>query len=260
MTGMIEDEKFAAALEECCRRQPRGEDDVSFLDEYPAEYRTELARLVPLSARLDNLRRDPAPAFQARLETRLLATYDVARQPSPARRGGFLGPLWRTLRRLPTAAVLVVILLLASGGGVGVVQASDGSLPDSPLYSVKTAREWLSLNLASNPENKVGVYAGLINERSRELERAVRLDKPRRVIVALSVGLSWTVDQAVDAARALQTQGRPQPAARATTALLNAQRQVEKLAAQASPQTRPVLQRLNVFLGDEARRLSEPVL
>lgn len=257
---MLEDEKFAAALEQCCRRAQRGEDPASFLDEYPCEYRAELRRLVPLSAQLADLRRDPSPAFQARLEAQLLALHSGAQRHSSSRLAGFFSPLWRTARRLPTAAVLVIALLLTSGGGLGVVQASDGSLPDSPLYNVKTAREWVSLNLASNPENKVGVYAGLINERSRELERAVRLDKPRRVIVALTVSLSWNVGQAVDVARALQTQGRPQPAARTTTALLNAQRQVEALATEASPQARPVLQRLSAFLGSEVRRLTEPVL
>lgn len=257
---MEEDERFAAALEDCCRRVGRGEPLASLLDDYPSEYRAELERLAPLAARLGGLRQEPSPGFQARLESQLLAAYGGAGRRSPSKLRAFLTPFWRTLRRLPTAALLGIALLVASGGGLGVVQASDGSLPDSPLYGVKTAREWLSLNLTANPENKVGVYAGLINERARELERAVRLNKPRRVIVALSLSLAWTVDQAVDVAQALQVQGKTQPAARATTALLNAQRQVDRLATEASPQARPVLQRLSGLLGEEASRLAQPVL
>ncbi|MCL5107809.1 MAG: hypothetical protein M1401_02830 [Chloroflexi bacterium] len=254
---MQEEEKFAAVLDGCCRRYRAGEPLAGLLAQYPEEYRGELARLVPIGERLAELGQGPGVEFQGRLADTLSAAYaDARRRPSPS--GGFLSPLWRTLRRLPTVAVLVVALLLLGGGGAGVVQAADGSLPDSPLYNVKAAREWVRLLLAGSGEAKLNVYNAQIAERTRELERAVRLNKPRRVVLALSLSLSYTVDRAVDQVSQLQAQGRPQPAARAVSALHNAERQIDGLSAEASLQVRPILQRLKAFLASQADRLAVP--
>jgi hypothetical protein len=253
---MLEEERFAAVLDECCRRYRAGEPLASLLEEYPVAYREELARLLPLSGRLGDLTHDPEPEFAGRLEATLLEAYAGSRQRSSRAGGGWLAPLWRALRRLPTVAVVVVVLLLIGGGGAGVVQASDGSLPDSPLYNVKTAREWVRLQLANGGEAKLNVYTAQIAERGRELERAVRLNKAPRVVLALSLSLSYTVDRAVDQVVKLQAQGQSQPANRAVTALRNAERQVDGLAAEAAPRVRPILQRLRTFLTNQADRLA----
>ena len=174
MTDLENDTRFAQVLDECCQRVRRGESLEHCLRDYPEPYREELRRLVPLAARVGMLARDPSPEFQARLEQRLLDGVDAARAGRPgsirARFGGFLssGTLARAL------AVAAAVVLLLGAGGAGIDRASAGSLPDSPLYQVKTAREQVQLALARAPESQVDVRAAQLGERGQELEQAVQ--------------------------------------------------------------------------------------
>ncbi|MBI4492365.1 MAG: hypothetical protein HY690_06185 [Chloroflexi bacterium] len=254
-----EDDRFAAALEECCRRVQRGEPLERCLADYPAAYQQELARLVPLAGRVGQLARDPSPEFQARLERRLLASVDEARR---GRRVGLLSRLGRLFAgpAMRTATVALVVMAVLVGGGVEVEQAAADSLPDSPLYRVKEAREWVTLTLARDGETRVGVHAAQIAQRGRELERAVQTGKPRRVVDVLALRLAWSIDQIVDQALELQAQGNPRPARRALVALRAMERPLDRLTAQASPEARPALERLHTFLDEQERRLTVVVV
>ncbi len=242
------------ALDECCRRVQAGERLESCLASYPAEYREELGRLVPLAGRLSGLRRDPSPQFQARLEQRLLASMDRSRQ---ARRGGWLARLGAmaagTAWRAATAAMVLVVVLVV--GSFGAVQASANSLPDSPLYGVKLAKERVQLALARDAESQVGVRANLIDQRGREIEQALLSQKPRPVLEALANRLTRATENMVTRAIEASEAGNRRPAARAVVILRAAQQRLDNLMAQASPEVRPRLERLERYLGQQERRL-----
>ncbi|MBI2939804.1 MAG: hypothetical protein HYY04_05140 [Chloroflexi bacterium] len=250
------DARFSAALEECCRRVQRGETIERCLTDYPAEYRLELARLVAVAERLGRLGDDPSPAFQARLELRLLAAADETRRGRPAGRWGRLGIFFIAPPIARAAVLMLVALIVLVGSGVGVVQAADQSLPDSPLYQVKTAREWLELALARDGDTRVDVHARQIGERGRELERAVRAGKPRRVVDTLALRVAWSTDRIVDLALEADARGNPRPAVRTLVAVRAMQRYLDRLTSQASPEVLPPLRRLQIFLEAQERRLA----
>lgn len=252
MRSLEEDGRFAAALEECCRRVQRGERLERCLADYPREYREELARLAPLAGRVGLLRRDPSPEFQARLERRLLASVDQARPGKWPERLWFLFPVAPALR---AAVATLVVLVLLSLSGAGAVRVSAGSLPDSPLYQVKAAREWVQLTMARDGESRVGVHSEQIGERGRELERSIQAGKPRRVLATLAAKLAISTERMVDQALELQARGRPQAVARALAVIQAMERQLDRLEARVSGEARPILQRLRGFLDMQERRL-----
>ena len=257
MTIHREDASFEAALEDCCRRVRQGESLANCLPDYPQQYREEVARLVPLSERVASLGRDPSPEFQARLERRLLAR---VQQAAKSQRVGLRRllplpfPMGTALRSaVATTAVLLVLAL----SGVGAVSASADSLPDSPLYPVKVAKEWVQLAMARDGEAKVNVRANQIVQRGRELQKAVQEEKPPRVVEALTLALGRSTEGMVDLALELRTGGKTQQAARALAALRNMRLQAVHLALEAQPDSRPILRRLISYLDAQERRLEQ---
>ncbi len=256
MTTYEQDARFEAALEGCCRRVQQGESLASCLLDYPVEYREEIAHLVPVSERVALLGRDPSPEFQARLERQLLASVEEVRRAQGVSRGWF-GRLFPVGPVLKSVVATLVVLLVLSLGGVGAVNASADSLPDSPLYRVKAAKEWVQLAMARDGEAQVNVRAGQIVERGKELQKAVQEKKPPRVVEVLSLALGQSTEKMVDQALVLETRGKTQQAARVLTALRTMGRQLNRLAAQAQPVSRPALHRLLNFLNGQERRLLE---
>jgi hypothetical protein len=251
-----EEARFARALDDCCRRVRAGEPLEPCLTDYPADMHDELARLVPLAVRLPALGRDPSPAFEQRLERNLLAAVGVQRR---AQRGGVRADVQSFLAGASPArlaALALVVLLVLGGGSAGIVSASDGSLPDSPLYQVKIAREWAERTLARTGEARVDVHARQVVQRGRELGWAVADRKPRRVVEVLAVRLAWSTERAVDQALALRAAGRPLPALRALAALRLMEREVARLAERAEPDAQLSLLRLQVLLQVQERRLA----
>lgn len=253
------DARFSAALEDCCRRVQRGEVLERCLNDYSVEYRGELSRLVPLTARFQAVGDDPSPEFQRRLEQRLLDALDQDRargHRAPPR----LGPPLAFLRSAPAmrfAALGLAAMLVVAMSGAGAVQASEDSMPDSPLYQVKAARDWVRLALARDGESRVGVHADQIGQRGRELQFAVLADKPRPVVQELAVRLAFSVERIVDQALELHERGRLAPAARSLMSLREMGRQLDRLAQQAAAEARPSLQRLQAFLDEQEQRLLE---
>lgn len=268
--GARNEAHFTAALEQCCRRMQQGEQLDRCLADYPPEYREELTRLVPLAERLGRLARDPSPEVRSRLEQRILASMDEARGRQPegileriGRGATALAALFSPRGFLAAApavralVVLAVALLVLAGSGIGAVQASEDALPDSPLYQVKTAREWVEVVAARDKEAQLGVHIRQIGRRGVELVKAVRSGKGRQVVAVLSYRLGVSTVQMVDQALELRSHGKTQPAVRALAVIRTAQSQLDQLVAQASPGVRPPLRRLQRLLAEQAQRLTE---
>lgn len=249
------DEQFALKLDECSQRMRRGETLEQCLAGCPVEYREELARLLPLTANLVQLAHNPSPDFQARLERKLLVSVNEARW---GQRPGLLPSLGRFFSGSPAvrlASLGLAALVILLGGGFGAVQASEDSLPDSPLYQVKTAREWVELVLTASGESQTVAYVRVIDERGRELERAAGANKPERTLLAVATRLARSTEEMVDKALEARARGNPRPAARALASVRSMQQRLNRLDTRGSPEFRRVVQRAVAFLEGQEQRL-----
>lgn len=164
------DQSIAEVLEQCRRRMARGDTIEGCLAAYPS-HAEELARLLPIVARVQSLARDPDPSYVETSRQRFVERVVSARtsRPSPSA-PGFLP--WLQRLTLPVAIVLVLFL-----SGFGLVQAADNTLPDSPLYSVKQARDTVDRVLARSPEARAGTELRIARQQLNELLLAERLHK-----------------------------------------------------------------------------------
>ncbi len=256
MTNLEQDPRFEAALEECSRRVQRGEALETCLAGYPAAYREGLSRLVPLGGQMAKLREDPSPEFQARLEQQLLAQVEETRRERRGSLFGRLGRLFVANPALRMAAILLVIVALLAGGGFGVDQAAADSLPDSPLYQVKAAREQVQLALARSPEAQMEVRANLLQQRGQELDKALRANRPKQQVVEAVAGrVEKLTQQMVDQALERAARGNRQPAVRALVVLRAIDARVQRLSPQAAPEIQSSLLQLHQSLQAQERKL-----
>lgn len=256
MSVQDDDARFNAALDDCARRLRDGEPLERCLGDHAAEYRAELARLAPLAARIGGLGRDPAPDFERRLEQRLLAAVAVERRVRRRADRPLLGRLLGGGPARTAAVALVTVLVLLVGGG-GALRAAGDSLPDSPLYRLKEAREATELLIARDDETRVGVLLRQLGERGRELAEAVRTDRPAPVIEVLAQRMAETTGRIVDRALDLDQRGARAPTRRALLLVRALERQVGRAAALGPPDSRPALRRLLTALQEQERRLVE---
>jgi hypothetical protein len=254
MMSLEEDARFASMLDDCCQRVRGGEPLERCLTDYPVEYRGELVRLVPVAGLVSLLARDPSPDFQVRLEQQLLASMDVARSGQRTGLIQWIGGFFAAVPLARAAAIALVVLLLL-GGGFGVDQAAADSLPDSPLYQVKTVREQIQLALARAPEAQVDVHARQIAQRGVELNLAVQKDKQPKVIEALVTRVETSTGHMVQQALAARARGNPIPARRALVAIRLIDRRLDVIVTQAQPSVRPSLQELQGYFQQQEQRL-----
>lgn len=107
----------------------------------------------------------PRPAFRAAARERLLARIAVTPPPQPQRlQRQHLVP--RVAMRV--AASVAIVFSLTSGA----IVASANSLPDEPLYVVKTVVEEAQLRAALDPEERVRLHLRFAKRRIAELEAA----------------------------------------------------------------------------------------
>jgi hypothetical protein len=107
------------------------------------------------------------------------------------------------VRRLVLAAVAAAVLLVA-----GAVAASADSLPDSPLYSLKSMVENVRGALAFSPSDKVAYHLDLARTRLTEAEAMIarhRLDLAGQALSSLD-------DQLNDAALVVESEKQSDPA------------------------------------------------
>lgn len=250
---MSAEDRFAEALDECRLRVSSGEQVEDCVADYP-DFAADLQRLIPVGRQVAQLGSDPSPEFQAKLENTLRA---AMREQRSAKQGGLFGELKRMLAALPvnTGVVVLVTLLVFVGSGVTAVNASEDSLPDSPLYQVKTAREWMELALARDAEASAVVQARLVERRGQELEQASSGRKGSKVVETVAQRLTTAISRTVDQAIAMRLRGNPRPAVRALVAICAMQRRLDRLEPQAGPEIKPVVRQLQVFLDQQERRL-----
>lgn len=186
---MTMDQSIADILEDCRVRLARGETIDGCLAAYPARA-SELAELLPTVVRARALAHEPDPSFSEAARRRFLATIAAARASQTSSRAAPLGWLRRLL--VPVAAVLFLVV-----SGFGLVQASDGALPDSPLYPVKQAQERLLTVFVRSPTGRAALELRFANQRLRDLETAERLGKGPAVIRPLAVRMVEATDLAI---------------------------------------------------------------
>jgi len=152
--------EFNNILNECLERLlVKGESLEQCLQSYP-EQAAELKPLLEtaLAAR-EASAIQPRPDFRARARYQFQsALKEMAAGKSRTSWGWF--PRWAT--------VLAIVLVLVLGGG-GTVFAADGSMPDSPLYSVKLATEQVRLTLTPSQMGKARLCAELADRRVTEI-------------------------------------------------------------------------------------------
>src|SRR4029077_13419038 len=138
------------------------------------DHATELAALLPIAAQVQSLAHNPDPEHAAAALRRFQLTLAAARENrAQGEAARSRRPMtWVTRLTLPIA---LVVVLFASG--LGLVQASDGSLPDSPLYTVKQAGENVGLLFARSPEGKAMLNARVANRRRLDLDNAEKARK-----------------------------------------------------------------------------------
>lgn len=79
-----------------------------------------------------------------------------------------------------------VSLVLVGALVAGATVASADSLPDEPLYAVKTASEQLRLALAQTPEDRAAVWLSMAEHRLTEAERLALAGREPEALVATS--------------------------------------------------------------------------
>jgi hypothetical protein len=210
---------FEVVFADVTDRVERGEPAEVAMAAAPVEHRAALADLLATSTQLTPLRAGPSPDFAAVLETRLMTAVDgmrASRRTSWWHR--WSRAIWgRPAARVAAAALAVVLLLF--GSGAFLVSASADSLPGSPLYAVRQAREWVELRIARGSEQRLDAYAGRIDSRGADLERALAASKSPAVIEEVSQQAAQSAARMVDVALEMHAEGTSRPALKALATL-----------------------------------------
>jgi len=177
--------EFERALDECLSQLNTGE---LGLEEVLARYPEHEAELRPLLRTAMLVRQVPqavpSPEAKAAGRQRLLSAVARKRREKARARPGLvhrleqkaailvqplIQPQRQSLRLAQAIAALLVIVSLVSAG---TLRVAAGSLPDSPLYPIKRATEWVQLALTTSPASKARLHMSY-SERRLEEARAL---------------------------------------------------------------------------------------
>lgn len=173
--------EFERALDECLSQLNTGEFGLEeVLARYP-EHEVELRPLLRTAMLVRQVPQAvPSPEAKAAGRQRLLSAVARKRREKARARPGLVRRLERSaailvqplvrpqrqsLRLAQAIAALLVIVSLVSAGTLGV---AAGSLPDSPLYPIKRATEWVQLALTTTPAGKARLHMSYSERRSDE--------------------------------------------------------------------------------------------
>ena len=117
--------------------------------------------------------RDPATAHH-RKEQFIKSIIDIRqqnvtfskKQRLPIQRNLF--HVWRNSMTIKIISIVLAVMIVLSGAGIGTVAASQNSLPDEALYSLKLWSENIRLDLTSNPEKLFDLQLELADRRFDE--------------------------------------------------------------------------------------------
>jgi len=162
---------LASILDECLDALNQGERLEDCLARYPGQVE-DLRTLLLLARRLSlTPRHQPRPAVQNAGWQRFLARAEDMRlggKPRPSINIGWKRPL----------AIAAALVLVAVAAGGGTVYASQGVLPDSPLYPVKLASEDVRLWFTFDDAGKAELLLDQSRERTDEVMELLYDGKP----------------------------------------------------------------------------------
>ena len=158
---MKKDREFENILDECLERIIQGKTVEQCLLDYPdhAAALEPMLRTVVKARTVINIR--PRPEFKDRARHQFQAAIREM-EPAPAAGRSFLPgfkPVWIAL----TAFIALILI------GSGTVAAANGSMPDSPLYSIKLATESVWLALTPSDIGKAELYTRFADRRIGEI-------------------------------------------------------------------------------------------
>jgi len=200
---------FATALEACLRQVASGATIEACVARYPESMQQALLHALSAAQALRGTPREPGAAFADRLEHRLRGAVAVRSQRAHARWAWLALPSLTAWGRPALAAALV--LLVVARTSVGAVQASEGSLPDSPLYAVKTAIEQVNVATAADEPAKLDVRLRQAPQQMSDFLNATRANRPEPMIQRLVARVAETLTLTVDYAMQSQAAGDPEP-------------------------------------------------
>ena len=171
---MSKPKKFEDVLDECLERLlVKNETVEQCLQSFP-QYSDRLKPLLEMALaarRVSDIQ--PAPEFRERARQQFQsALQQTGRQKSRVSFNWGWQPGW---------AVAVAIVLVLSLAGGGTVYAAAGSMPDSPLYTVKIATEQVRLVLTFSDLGKAELNAKLADKRVGEIIYLAEADKPEKM-------------------------------------------------------------------------------
>lgn len=201
-----DDPQISNILEACRLRLAAGESVDDCLAAFPS-YRHELASLLPLVVQVQSLTQNPGADYTSRAWAGFHSTLAAARENrAQAIRASYRGP-FGFLRRLAGPFTPVLIVLMS---GLGIVQVSDLSLPDNPLYSVKQATESFGLLLARTPHDRAQLQIRNSNRRLKDFQLAVKAGKQYQLLEAIGTSMADEADRAADSALTSDVSRRPE--------------------------------------------------
>lgn len=197
--------KLERALDECLSQLNTGEFG---LDEVLARYPEHEAELRPLLRTAMLVRQVPqavpSPEAKAAGRQRLLSAVAKKRREKALARPGLLRrmeqsaatlvqPLVRPQRQsLRLAQAIAALLIIVSLVSAGTLRVAADSLPDSPLYTIKRATEWVQLVLTTTPAGKARLHMDRSQRRLEETSALVEMGKGVSDTTLQDVKSAWS--------------------------------------------------------------------
>jgi hypothetical protein len=123
-------------------------------------------------------------------------------------------------------STIMVVAALMLGGAGATVYASQGSLPDQPLYQVKTISEEFRLGVTGDPQQQIQLNLSFANRRMQEL--AAMQQKGQAAPEELATRLQLELNQALQISAGMEDA----PMQQALLQIRSAIRQMEQVAGQ----------------------------
>ena len=190
------DQPIEDVLEACRVRLVRGDTIEACLAAYPSRA-AALTELLPVAIQAQSLASVPDPERAVAARRRFAMSIAAARENrARGESARYRGPFGWLVR----IAVPLVLVLAMSASGLGLALASDGSLPDSPLYSVKQASNKVALFLARTPEGRAAANARIANRQRLDLDYAEQNHKALMVRLVIARAMVEASDRATEQA------------------------------------------------------------
>ena len=230
------------ALEQCWQRLQEGEPLEACVQAFP-QYAAELKEILVITMKYATLPQEPSEEFRARSLRRTLVAAQRARQQRRQRRWWSL-----SMPAMRWAAASATALFLLFAGGEFAWATAD-SLPGTPLYSVKEAREQASIILTNGqPAPRAAVQTDLTERRINELQRMVESPEYLPRVPAVLLKMEQQLNQAIEAIARAKNPDRRALVLRLIQVMSRADQQLRTLEQNPRTQAMPEVQRMRQWL------------